>query len=166
MFDPLSSWDVFNYLLDAFFLVDIYVKLRTCFIVDGMLVTDPAQIAARYRRGNLYADLIVALPISCITAALNGDLSAWYKGIGNTTHVSQDGINGAPVMRMLLVVRPLLRLLRLSTSRNTNFALNPALQRLVPLLLLLICSCHWTGCLYWGVVALNRQADAPRSGRR
>ena len=164
LFSPLSSWDVVNYLLDVVFLADIYVKLRTCFVVDGMLVTDPAQIAARYRHGKLYADLVVALPISCIVAALNGDLGAWYRGISPVPASSHDeGIHGAPVMRMLLVVRPLLRLLRLSTSHDTSFALNPALQRLVPLLLLLVCSCHWTGCLYWGVVALNRQADAPRN---
>ena len=44
----LAKWDVLNFVVDATFLVDIYVNLRTCFMLDGMLITDPMQIAGRY----------------------------------------------------------------------------------------------------------------------
>ena len=74
------------------------------------------------------------------------------------------------MMLILLVLRPLLHLLRKSgeedviqksTSVFSFFRFNPSLQRLLPLLLILLCSCHWAGCLYWCVASLERDPTAP-----
>jgi len=57
------------YIVDAVFVLDIVVNLRTA-ALDGheQLVTDPARIAARYARGPLPLDLVAATPTLLVPA--------------------------------------------------------------------------------------------------
>ena len=141
LFGDLRRWDALNYACDGASLLNLFVKARTCFLFDGMLVTDPGAIVSRYLHDQFPVDAVAALPIFWTTAALSKP--EWR------------------VLRILLVTRPFFALLRRNAWVERTFRFNPAMQRLAPLLVLLLCSCHWAGCLYWAVSQLDRQADAP-----
>ena len=91
LFGNLQPWNNLNHVIDGASLVNLVVKARTSFSVDGMLVQDPVVIATQYVRDQFVVDAIVAVPLSWITTALP---SEWR------------------LLLILLVMRPLVRLLR------------------------------------------------------
>eukprot|EP00403_Amphidinium_massartii_P006602 CAMPEP_0178376434 /NCGR_PEP_ID=MMETSP0689_2-20121128/3401_1 /TAXON_ID=160604 /ORGANISM="Amphidinium massartii, Strain CS-259" /LENGTH=812 /DNA_ID=CAMNT_0019996457 /DNA_START=60 /DNA_END=2496 /DNA_ORIENTATION=- len=70
-----GGWGALLYACDACLLCDVFINLRTAFEINGHLHTDPYQIAVRYAKSWLAADIITAWPL--LTAAENATLLRW-----------------------------------------------------------------------------------------
>ena len=63
-----------------------------------------------------------------------------------------------PLLRVVRVIVPILRYARESGSTNASglFGLNPGVTRVLRLVLLLLGTCHWVGCIWWCVGELEQ----------
>jgi hypothetical protein len=123
------------YLLDFFFLVDIFLNLRTSYRQGGQEVTDPDAIARRYGRTLLPLDLAAAIPVDAVMMLIAGQMT----------------FGGVQVV-LLLRLNRLLRLVRLFAILRRWERLSwthPGYLRIAkfgfPVLLFL----HWTACAWF-----------------
>ena len=99
-----------------------------------MLVRSSAAVTARYLRSTFALDFVAAFPW------------AWLGGIDTTT---ADNLE-IRLLRLLRLLRPTLHLMRGSAIQGRTadfwaFRFNPGVVRVLQLLLLLLCTCHWIG---------------------
>ena len=170
-----AAWAYTNVVVDGLFLLDVLVPFRVAVWKDGRLVRDSAWIAKRYVHSTLLANLIVACPYSwCVRPA--GTSAA---GMGHTLsghfYAPTDDL-AVELVRLLRLLRPTLELVRgmtgderaggggggggaaqLRSLRTAFFRFNPGVWRVLQLLLLLFCSSHWLGCIWWLSCTTERQ---------
>ncbi len=113
-------------------------------VQDGMRVISSASVTRRYLHGRFPLDLLAAFPW------------AWLHGFGGAASETP----AARLLRFLRLLRPSLALFR-GTSVSISVAgrglsawtlssrFNPGLVRVIQLLMLLLCTCHWLGCVWW-----------------
>lgn len=135
--------------LDVVFLVDIGINFRTSYVMDGMLVRDSKRVAAHYAGGMMVPDLLASFPYTWLLVGIP------------SPELDQRPLS-ARNARMLRLLRPALRLARSEFAINLPFIAkrfhsNPALLRVAHLVTLLICSCHWLGCIWWLTSVNERQ---------
>eukprot|EP01135_Chromosphaera_perkinsii_P004900 Nk52_evm5s304 gene=Nk52_evmTU5s304 len=71
--DILALW-IINYLIDVFFLLDIYLKFHLAFNNEvGALITNPIATAKNYVKGNFIPDAIASFPTDIFCLAATGD---------------------------------------------------------------------------------------------
>eukprot|EP00742_Colponemidia_sp_Colp-10_P009640 GILJ01010531.1.p1 GENE.GILJ01010531.1~~GILJ01010531.1.p1 ORF type:complete len:2063 (+),score=307.09 GILJ01010531.1:68-6256(+) len=76
-FDSFVGTIVVDYIIDCFFLVDMYMRDKKFVImVDGELVIEPAEISKVYRDKSFKFDLLMAFPYE-IFASIGGGSVAW-----------------------------------------------------------------------------------------
>jgi hypothetical protein len=63
---------VLLYLIDLFFLLDIFLNFHTTFRRQGAEVTDPGEIARHYLGTLFLVDLLAALPFDALLLRLRG----------------------------------------------------------------------------------------------
>ena len=129
--------------IDAIFLVDVGIKLRTSVITDGMCIVGTEAIFHHYLQNGLMRDLIAAIPFGTFSAAFGRPLSAMQ-------------------LRLVRALLPLLKTGGLQTVGKIFPYLhhNPGLLRLVQMMLLLLLACHWTGCAWFGGSLFTREASS------
>ncbi|XP_072303921.1 cyclic nucleotide-gated channel alpha-3-like [Eucyclogobius newberryi] len=124
-----SMWLVLDHTSDLFYYIDTFVRLRTGFLEQGLLVKDPKILKERYLKTRQFRlDVISIIPT---------DIVFFYLGVNN------------PEWRF----NRLFRLSRLfeffdRTETRTNF---PNIFRIGNLVLYIIIIIHWNGCLYFAV---------------
>ena len=75
---------------------------------------------------------------------------------------NNDDVLSVRLLRLLRLLRPAVRLMRNDTVVSFTFLskqlrFNPGLLRVAQLLIILLCTCHWIGCVWWLVSSLERQ---------
>ncbi|XP_006802727.2 cyclic nucleotide-gated channel cone photoreceptor subunit alpha-like, partial [Neolamprologus brichardi] len=124
-----TLWLVLDYASDALYCMDIFVRARTGFLEQGLLVKDEKILKEKYMKTPQYKlDMFSLIPT---------DIAFFYIGIHN------------PEWRF----NRLFRLGRLfeffdRTETRTNF---PNIFRIANLVLYIIIIIHWNGCLYFAV---------------
>uniref|UniRef100_A0A3B4AQ07 Cyclic nucleotide-binding domain-containing protein n=1 Tax=Periophthalmus magnuspinnatus TaxID=409849 RepID=A0A3B4AQ07_9GOBI len=124
-----TMWMVFDYISDLIYYIDTFVRLRTGFLEQGLLVKDPKILKEKYIKTRQFKlDVISIIPT---------DIVFFYLGVNN------------PEWRF----NRLFRLSRLfeffdRTETRTNF---PNIFRIANLVGYIIIIIHWNGCLYFAV---------------
>ena len=123
-------WEVFNLLMDVFFMLDILINLRTSFSNEGVTIVSSREMASNYFRGFFVIDLIGAIPFQAFVGS---------------------GANAIKIVRMMRLLK-LVRLLRAASffqalEHYTQF--NPGVLRLIGLTMVAAMVCHWAGCTWW-----------------
>ncbi|XP_005748135.1 cyclic nucleotide-gated cation channel alpha-3-like, partial [Pundamilia nyererei] len=124
-----TLWLVLDYVSDALYCMDIFVRARTGFLEQGLLVKDAKILKEKYMKTPQFKlDMLSVIPT---------DIVFFYIGINN------------PEWRF----NRLFRLGRLfeffdRTETRTNF---PNIFRIANLVLYIIIIIHWNGCLYFAI---------------
>jgi len=152
--EPWSGPDIFNLLVDIFFLIDVVINFRTGYFQDdSRLVLDERRIAVRYIKGWFALDIITSIPFSQITQlALNGS--------------RQTGMAALALPRLLRIFRiarlfKILRMLKLMNnmsnwSESTNERLFALLLKCTKFVTAVFLLSHLSGCV-WGFLALQQK---------
>lgn len=119
--------DLFNGLIDIFFMVDVIINFRSSYINEstGEEITDSKKIAIAYLKGKFWIDLVASIPFDFLSYGLDGlnDNSTILDFIG-----------------MLKLIR-VLRLSRLITYLNLKNELKMSLK-LIKLIFFLVLYLH------------------------
>ena len=126
----------FNYIVDAFFFLDILVSFRTTYINErtGAEVKDVKLIGRYYLRGQFTIDLLATLPFDAIGEVLFSSDNATFKIFG-----------------ALKLVR-VLRLSKIITYLRSTEEFK-AFLKLNKLIFFLIIYLHCFGCIWWMLVS-------------
>lgn len=73
-----------------------------------------------------------------------------------------DDVSVTRLLRMLRLLRVVVKLLRndavhAAAGSAGLFRFNPGVARVIQLFMLLICTCHWAGCIWWLVSSIERR---------
>ena len=112
-----------------------------------MVVTDTLSVTHRYATTSLSLDLVTAFPY------------AWCAGLYDSEKT--DGKQHLELLRLLRLLRPTAHMIRGDLLHVRGFLsrfarFNPGVIRFVQLSVLMICLCHWLGCIWWLVSAAER----------
>ena len=141
---PHRTWKAINYTIDALFVLDIIVNLRTGYHKEGQVVLDDAKAAGHYLRHSFITDLVGSFPINLVVDCDLWDSKSDACGFGR----------GNRFLRMLRLFKlaKLTRMLKLNQYFDyIQFITktNPGLLRLFRLCIFSILCCHWFGCIWW-----------------
>jgi hypothetical protein len=69
----MFGFKIFNYIIDAIYVIDIFFNFRTTIsdFITGDEVTDSTIIATQYIKGRFFLDLVAAIPFELISNSLN-----------------------------------------------------------------------------------------------
>ena len=138
-------WAVVDFIIDLFFIIDIFINFRTMYVKNGELIDDPKKIAKNYVKTWFGLDLISSVPVD------------WFQtGLTFKPQEEEKGSNGAQLTLLLRIFKliKLLRLLRIARllrylgkwEDNIQF-INSNVMRLLKLLFGLLFFSHWNGCI-------------------
>lgn len=146
------AWTAFDYLVDALFLVDITINIRTAYYdEDYELVLDPKQIFRNYRKFWFWIDLLAVIPFDLILRLI-------YIDQGE----SKSNTQLANIAGMFKLPR-LLRVARVFKKLDVIAAANAL--RIVALMVMFCLIAHWFACIWWiiGLVEYTSEQDEPQS---
>ena len=130
----LSGFQVI-YLIDLFFIVDIYLNCCTTFRRHGVEVSDRPSCTKRYARRMMAVDVLGSLPL---------DLVAWVL-IGNGQFLGGSLVLALRLLRLLRIVRLFVILKRWEAFSWSNPGTLKVVKFLVSILLLM----HWLACIWF-----------------
>eukprot|EP00003_Mantamonas_plastica_P001254 TRINITY_DN1090_c0_g1_i7.p1 TRINITY_DN1090_c0_g1~~TRINITY_DN1090_c0_g1_i7.p1 ORF type:complete len:191 (-),score=18.61 TRINITY_DN1090_c0_g1_i7:361-933(-) len=125
----------FDLILDAFFVLDIYLNFKTPFYHDGSLVTNETRIGRRYVRSWLSFDVFVAFPFELLQ--------------GFTPDTSHTAL--FRVLKPLRVFRLYNYLTEMESRGDRKGGYLGATKLIFSVLLL----AHWLGCIWWLIAEGN-----------
>ncbi|CEO99112.1 Cyclic nucleotide-binding domain-containing protein [Plasmodiophora brassicae] len=129
-----------DYAFDALFGLDIVLNFFTAYRIEhghqkGQVETRMFYIAKTYLKRWFWIDLVATVPMDVVFDALNIGFTASFNKLIRL-------LRGFKMVRVLKVSRIFKRFSQVSQS-------NPALQRLITYILMLLIMWHWIGCGYW-----------------
>lgn len=95
---------VLSFLIDVFFIADIFVNLRTMVVVEGRLIASTRAIFLHYARSWLALDLVASFPFDWLDGTLDApgrvvNVDAPTPHPGAQRHVRDDGATARPEAR-------------------------------------------------------------------
>ena len=132
--NALSGFQVI-YLIDVFFIVDIFLNCCTTFRRHGIEVTDRPSCTKHYARRLMAVDILGSLPL---------DLVAWVL-IGNGQILGGSLVLALRLLRLLRIVRLFVILQRWEAFNWSN----PGALRVVKFLVSILLLMHWLACIWF-----------------
>jgi hypothetical protein len=123
------------YVIDLFFLLDIYLNFRTTYRYQGIDVDDRGRIARRYLRGLFAFDLLAALPLDALLLVTDAEIG---------------GVSVVLFLRLLRVLR-VLRLFVIFRRWERQSWTNSGFLRIAKFFTVILVLLHWVACA-WFVV--------------
>ena len=130
----LSGFQII-YLIDLFFIIDIFLNCFTTFRRQGIEVTDGPSCTRHYSRGMMAVDILGSLPL---------DLLAWVL-IGNGQLLGGSMVLALRLFRLLRIVR-LFVILRRWEAHSWS---NPGALRVAKFLVSILLLMHWLACFWF-----------------
>jgi len=161
---PYLLWFIINLVVDSIFIIDVWLMFRVAVKVRGTWVYSrktifKACVSDRY--GGFALDLVAAFPYSLLTPILS-DTSPWEDSVAESSSLHAS-IRALRLLRLLRVVIKLMHngteVAQVVSGYSSRF--NPQLVRVSQLLLMLVLTCHWAGCLWWLVGTTPRDESYP-----
>jgi CRP-like cAMP-binding protein len=133
---PPAPWEeMFGYITDSMFLLDMALNFRTAFKDDGILVTNSKAMALNYARSWFLIDFVASFPIG------------WFTDSNGVNRIIR-------LLRLFKMVR-MLRLLRLfprfTQVLESSIKFNPSMIRFLRSIAIMCLMWHSIGCIYWFV---------------
>jgi hypothetical protein len=125
---------VLLYLIDLFFLADIFLNFRTSFRRQGSEITDRDQIARHYIRTLFFVDLLAVLPFDALLLPWRG-----YE-IG--------GVSIVLLVRLLRLLR-VARLFAILRRWQRQSWTNAGFLRIAKLAAVIVLLTHWVACAWF-----------------
>jgi len=143
-------WEYAEYLIDLFFVADIFVTFFTPLFINDQLIKSHKRIAIDYLKFWFWLDVFSVIPLEILMSNLN-------PGIGFI-----DSITREPRIYKLFKIVKLTRTLRLRKKRETIFSKffrhlgggEKFILSILPFYFFVICAAH-IGCCVWYYLALN-----------
>lgn len=132
--NTLSGFQVI-YLIDLFFIADIFLNCFTTFRRHGIEISDRPTCTRHYARRMMMVDVLGSLPL---------DLIAWVL-IGNGQFLGGSLVLALRLLRLLRIVR-LFVILRRWEAFNWS---NPGALRVVKFLVSILLLMHWLACIWF-----------------
>ena len=132
--DALSGFQII-YLIDLFFIADIFLNCCTTFRRHGVEVSDRSVCTRHYAGRLMVVDILGSLPL---------DLIAWVL-IGNGQFLGGSMVLALRLLRLLRIVR-LFVILRRWEAFNWS---NPGALRVVKFLASILLLMHWLACIWF-----------------
>jgi len=138
--------DIFNWLIDFFFMMDVVINFRTSYISDitGNEIVDTKIIAIKYLKTRFWIDLLASVPLDFFTYILNNDKSNAFL---------------LQMLGLLKLVR-ILRLSRLITYLNFKNDVKMSLK-LIKLVFFLVLYLHCLCCIWYFIVKQDKNWIPP-----
>jgi len=130
----LSGFQII-YLIDLFFIADIFLNCFTTFRRQGVEVTDGPSCTRHYSRGMMTVDVLGSLPL---------DLLAWVL-IGNGQVLGGSIVLALRLLRLLRIVRLFVILRRWEAFSWSN----PGALRVAKFLISILILMHWLACIWF-----------------
>jgi hypothetical protein len=130
----LSGFQII-YLIDLFFIADIFLNCFTTFRRQGVEVTDGTSCTRHYSRGMMTVDILGSLPL---------DLIAWVL-IGNGQILGGSVVLALRLLRLLRIVRLFVILQRWEAFSWSN----PGALRVAKFLVSVLILMHWLACIWF-----------------
>jgi hypothetical protein len=130
----LSGFQII-YLIDLFFIADIFLNCFTTFRRQGVEVTDGPSCTRHYSRGMMTVDVLGSLPL---------DLLAWVL-IGNGQVLGGSIVLALRMLRLLRIVRLFVILRRWEAFSWSN----PGALRVAKFLISILILMHWLACIWF-----------------
>ena len=134
--DRTLGMKVTDWVVDAFFFLDMVCVSRTAYLMEDVLVTIPSKIFRRYLRCWFWIDLVSTVPFD--------DLLAF----------SSSSLGSLRVVKVLRLIR-ILRLFKLNRFAvlliwmQDNLFIHPGIIDMGIMSILIAIGAHVTGCLWW-----------------
>ena len=133
--------DMIIYLIDVFFILDIYFIFFTSYRLQGIEVTDQKEIKRNYLRTFFPIDVIANFPFELIVILI-GDLS-----IANVSLVL--------FLRLFRLLR-VVRLLKIFQQWSEKSWTNSGYLRIQKFIIIILLAIHWIACLWFFTAYLDR----------
>ena len=130
----LSGFQIL-YLIDVFFIVDIFLNRRTSFRDHGVEVTDPRSCTRHYARRMMPVDIIGSVPL---------DLMAWFL-LGTGQFMGGSLVLALRLFRLFRIVRFFVIMRRWEAYSWSN----PGFLRVVKFLISILILMHWLACAWF-----------------
>ncbi|GMH84089.1 hypothetical protein TL16_g09811 [Triparma laevis f. inornata] len=142
------TWDTYDWTTDFFFLLDIFINFRTCFLDDHQVLhTASTIISEHYLRGWFTVDFLSTIPLDRLMASLLP---------------SSTGLKGLKMIRIVRLVRlaKLIKLLRQQSENSSEdfIPMDATLQKVLKLLATLFFIGHLFGC-FFSYISLDNVAE-------
>jgi CRP-like cAMP-binding protein len=153
--EPWSAADVFNLLVDLFFLGDVIVNFRTGFYEDGFFIADAKRIAARYMSGWFWIDFPTSIPTTHIINLAYGSASDAESG--------SDSLRLPRLLRLFRIARlfkmlRFIKLMRTLRAWDTDIKWAPITKGL-KFLSLVFFTTHAAACMMFYIALIERNSD-------
>jgi len=132
--NALSGFQII-YLVDLFFIADIFLNCCTTFRRHGIEITDHPSCTKHYARRMMAVDIVGSLPL---------DLVAWVL-IGNGQFLGGSLVLALRLLRLLRIVRLFAILKRWEAFSWSN----PGALRVVKFLVSILLLMHWLACIWF-----------------
>lgn len=145
-----------DYLLYAFFAIDILVRIRTGFFVDGTLVTNQWLILKRYASSWLIIDLLAAIPFDYFT-------HSWIAHATDMARVLRLlAVDSAKLFLLLQLIKffKVHRLAQVLRGWGSSEVLNPGIMRLLFFGFWITIGSHWISCVWLLLGKANPDLDS------
>lgn len=133
---------VFDYVVDAFFVIDMIASMRTCYFDDehDAYVVIPRKMYQHYFVTWFWIDFFSVMPFEPIMAQVTGGSASIFSSLKLLKVIR--------LMRLLKLAR-LAKLRKYIARLEDTLGINPATFELVKMMLEVVFIGHLTACLYW-----------------
>jgi voltage-gated potassium channel len=125
---------VLLYVVDLFFLFDVFLNFRTSYRHQGAEVTDRAMIRRRYLTGLFAVDLLAALPLDALLLTMPG--------------VELNGVSLVLLVRLVRLLR-IVRLFVIFRRWESQSRTNAGFLRINKFFTVILLLLHWVACAWF-----------------
>lgn len=151
--DVRTSWlrCVLGLCINVVWLLHVVINFRTGFEKEGVIVTTPRAVAMRYLKSAFGFDLLCCWPDELVL--LTSGLASPGGGVDSADR--SEHLRSPAFFLLFLKAFCVLALVRCFQTQETHGNINPGLLRLTRVIMILILTCHWVGCLWWLIAEIE-----------
>lgn len=152
--EPGEAWDIFDYMVDLMFIIDIIVVFFTAYIDDkNEIVISKKKIAFKYQKFWFWLDLMSVFPVELVSQSVSYNILLRFTKL--------------PKLYKIVKATKLFRTIRQGRKKGNNddsgfrkIHLPPGFERLIFNLISIFLFCHQTTCLKYFLVNMYEDRDS------
>eukprot|EP00736_Rhodelphis_marinus_P001471 Rmarinus@m.24421 len=135
------EWQVFDYIIDSFFAIDIFMHFNTAYVSDtGETVTDRKLVANHYMRGFFVLDLLSTLPFDLMQGSVSSGTARMNKLLRSFR-----------ILRLFKLLR-MMRMEALLREYGEVYSINANMMKITKLVFWIVVLSHLGACAWHAIV--------------